>query len=32
VVWRDLESDFGGDLLEKHLRQHSTAHGGADVR
>lgn len=29
VVWRDLERDFGGDLLERHLRHHDAAHRGA---
>ena len=32
VVWRDLQRDFGGDLLEHHLRNHEAAHGGAANR
>jgi hypothetical protein len=32
VVWRDLQRDFGGDLLEHHLRNHDAAHGGAANR
>lgn len=28
VVWRDLQRDFGGDLLEQHLRHHQAVHGG----
>lgn len=32
VVWRDLERDFGGDLMEQHLRNHAAAHGGSAKR
>lgn len=32
VVWRDLQRDFGGDLLEQHLRHHEAAHAATDAK